>query len=76
MDERDYFEELKRQQAKEDAINAALHAKHEAELEAKRELKYAIKHRSLQRNGSFAARMNDSKTKGYRARANLRGKQR
>lgn len=46
------------------------------ELEAKRELRYAIKHRSLQRNGSFAARMNDNVPKGHRARANLRGKQR
>jgi hypothetical protein len=74
MTEHDTAEELERyKREKEAEANMAIYEAEELRL-AKQELKLGAKHRSLQRNCSIAARVNSTKPKGYRARADLRSK--
>jgi hypothetical protein len=71
MDEYDYLKELERHKCDEEAQAKLLADRDEEIRMIKEELKFSAKHRSLQRNCSIAARMNGTKPKGFRARANL-----
>jgi hypothetical protein len=71
MDEYDIAKELERHKCDAEA-EAKMAAIAEENLRiAKEELKLGAKHRSLQRNSSFAARVINTKPKAYRARTNL-----